>query len=136
MEGWNPPIDREILGRLAFLPDTPDLQDLEVARESVDVFLPKILRVLQDRQGDRYYMNASESHGRIFYFFSPRHPIDAFSLTLSARGGRATVVFGYTPYGLDGRPNFKGMRQQSVTSDPEMAGLAVMRLIRSVVSSL
>lgn len=118
------------------MPDSGDGILLEDARSSVAVMLPKILRTLQQHQGDRYYMNASESHGKIFYFFSPRQPIDAFNLTLYIKNGEAMCIFGYTPYKLNGLLDFQNMKHESVSSLPEMAGLAVMRLLRDLLATI
>lgn len=138
---WQPAIPKEALEylqsvKLAFMPDTEEGAMLEDARASVAVMLPKLLKTLQQHQGDRYYMNASESHGKIFYFFSPRQPIDAFSLTLYIQKGEAICVFGYTPYKLDGSLDFKGMKSERTLSRPEMAGLAVMRIVRELLATI
>lgn len=137
---WQPTIPQEALDfflpRLAYLPDTPDLQKLDEARDSVAVFLPKLLEMLHKKQGERYYMNSSESHGRIFYFFSPQHPLDAFNLALSIRNGHAFLAFGYAPYTAQGKLDFRGMVGQQAATDPEMAGLALMRLVRAVLAKI
>lgn len=135
---WNPPIPQEALDyfKVAYIPNTPELRILDEARESIAVFLPKILDMLKRQQGDRYFMNSSESHGKIFYFFQPRQPIDAFNLTLWIDGDKANVVFGYTPRKLDGSLDFKGMVQERGSGMPEIVGMTLMRLVRSVLSKI
>jgi len=140
---WQPRIPQEaheylasLGGRLAYVPDTDATIALEDARASVGVMLPRILSTLAKHQGDRYYMNASESHGKIFYFFSPRQPIDAFNLTLYIKGKEAVCVFGYTPYKLNGMLDFANMKSETTLSRPEMAGLGVMRILRELLEQI
>jgi len=138
---WQPPIPKEARDffhgiKVAYLPNTEDLVALDDARSSVQVMLPKILITLGKHQGDRYYMNASESHGKIFYFFSPHQPVDAFNLTLYIKNGEAVCVFGYTPYRLNGMLDFANMKSEQVSAIPEMAGLAVMRILRDLLATI
>ena len=139
-KGWRPTIPQEGLEyfftRSAYLPNTPDLQALDEARDSITALLPRLLELLHKKQGDRYYMNGSESRGKIFWFFAPPQPIDAFNLTLATRNGLAFLSFGYMPYTLTGQLDFHGMVSDHATADPEMAGLALMRLARSVLSRI
>jgi len=137
---WSPPIPPEVRQicqpRLAYLPNTADLQALDDARDSVGVFLPKLLDMLYRKQGDRYHLNGSASRGYLFYYLSTRHPIDAFNITLSIKKGLAQVALGYMPYKLDGRVDLRGMRTEHGESEPEMAGLALMRACRSLLSKI
>jgi hypothetical protein len=137
---WQPVIPQEalefFLTRQAYVPDTPDLQKLDDARDSVAVFLPKVIEALHKKQGEHYYMNASESQGRVFYFFSPQQPLDAFSLTLSIRNGHAFLAFGYTPYTAQGKLDFHGMVNAQAATEPELAGLSLMRLVRAVLAKI
>lgn len=139
-QGWQPTIPEEALAyfltRSAYVPDTPDLQALDLARDSIGAMLPRLLEVLRKKQGDRYSMNGSESRGKIFWFFSPPQPIDAFNLTLTTRDGLAFLAFGYMPYTVTGQLDFHGMISDHGTADPEMAGLALMRLVRSVLGRI
>jgi hypothetical protein len=135
---WQPTIPQEALAffRTAYLPDTPSLQMLDDARDSVAVFLPKVLDLLHKKQNDRYYMNASESQGRIFYFFSPRQPVDSFNLTLYMKGLQAFVAFGYIPYRPGGGLNLQGMISAHAVVDPDIAGMALMRVVRNVLGRI
>jgi hypothetical protein len=133
---WNPPIPQELLSRVAFMPDTEEGLALEDARDSVAVFLPKILDTLRKATGERYYANASESHGKIFYYFAPRQPIDSFNLTVWVHGPNAQVSFGYIPTRVDGSLDIANMKSVRLPSSPETAGMAVMRALRDLLSKL
>jgi hypothetical protein len=136
MAGWRPPIPQELLARVAFSPFTDNQQALEDARDSVGIFIPKILDTLRKAMGERYYVNASESHGRIFYYFAPRDPIDSFNLTLWIHGPNAQVSFGYVPTKLDGSLDIANMESVRLPAEPEVAGLAVMRALRDLLAKL
>ena len=139
--GWQPSIPKALLAaffkdRQAYVPDTKSLVSLDEARDSVGVVIPKILELLKKSQGERYYVNASESQGRIFYFMAPRQRIDAFSMTVAMQGPKAHISFGFTPYKLDRTPDFKKMITKQALAEPEVAGLAMMRLVRTVLAAL
>ncbi len=140
--GWQPPIPQVFLSaflgdRQAYVPDTKSLASLDEARDSIAIFIPKILEMLRKRnQGDRYYINASESRGRIFYFMTTRDEVDSFNMTLAMQGPKAHISFGFTPYKIDGTPDFKKMITKQALAEPETAGLAMMRLIRTVLAEL
>lgn len=136
--GWSPNIPAEALTffKEAYSVDTEDGMALSDAKDSVGVFLPKILDLLRKAQGDRYYVNASEAKGRLFYFFSPRQPVDAFNLTLGVKNGKAFLAFGYIPYKLNGMLDIPNMLSEKAVTDPEVAGLSVMRLVRSILSKV
>ncbi len=136
LSGWRPPIPQELLNRVAFMPDSDEGQALESARDSVGVFLPKVLDTLRKAMGDRYHANASESHGKIFYYFAPRDPIDSFNLTLWIHGPVAQVSIGYVPTKVDGSVDIANMKTVRLPSAPETAGLAVMRALRDLLSKL
>jgi hypothetical protein len=135
------PIPLEVLqhffgGKTAYALNSEEGFALHEAQESVNLFLPKILEMLFRKQGDRYYMTASESRGRIFYYFAPRHPLDAFNLGVSVHNGKAMLFFGYTPMKVGGGIDLQGMISEKAVADTEVAGLAVMRLVRSVLSKI
>ena len=136
LAGWRPPIPQELLTRVAFMPDTEEGQALEDARDSVGVFLPKILDTLRKAMGERYHANASESHGKIFYYFAPQQPVDSFNLTVWIHGPNAQVSFGYVPTKIDGSLDIANMKMVRLPSSPETAGLAVMRALRDLLSKL
>lgn len=128
-------LSEQTLAKLAYMPDTPANQALDVARDSISVFLPKMMQTIRQVQGERYGMNASESRGRIFYFFSPRHPVDSFNMTLWIQGDKAHIDFGFTPHKLNGQLDLQKAISERAVSEPEMAGLALMRLVRSVMAT-
>jgi hypothetical protein len=140
--GWQPSIPQAFMSiflgdRQAYVPDTKSLVSLDEARDSVGVFIPKILELLKKRNlGDRYYVNATESRGRIFYFMTTRDEVDSFNMTLAMQGPKAHISFGFTPYKLDGTPDFKKMITKQALAEPETAGLAMMRLVRIVLAEL
>lgn len=132
---WVPPIPTEALARLAFLPTAPESQALTDARDSVSVFIPKLLQMLRKVQGEPYSMNASASRGRIFYYFAPKQPLDSFNMTLWVQGDKAHLAFSFVPHKLNGHLDFQRAISEKTTSEPEMAGLALMRLVRSVLAT-
>lgn len=118
------------------MPDSEEGQALEDARDSIGVFLPKILDTLKKTMGERYYANASESHNKIFYYFAPRQPIDSFNITLWIHGPNAQVSFGYIPTKVNGSLDIANMKMVRLPSSPETAGLAVMRALRDLLAKL
>ena len=104
----------------------------------MELFLPKLLSELRKKMGERYFMNSSsEGHGKVFYFFSPRHPIDSFSLIVAAdNGGNISLSFGYMPYKATGRPDFANSKEQTMRANAETAGLALMKLVRTVLNEI
>lgn len=139
-QNWVPPISSDFLERikqkLAYSPDTKNVEALDTARDSVGVFLSKILDLLRKKQGERYYLNVSESQGRFFYFMVPRQKIDAFSMTIAMHGPKAHLSFGFTPYKLDGSPDFRGMITKQTLAEPDLAGIVMMRLVRATLAEV
>lgn len=133
---YSPKIPQEYIARCAFAPSDPDFEAITNAQDSVNVFLPKFIELLRKTQGDRYYANTTEGGGRLVYFFAPRQPIDTFGLMLSIKGGKAVMTLSYMPYNLQGNIDFKKSRSEKVVSEPEMAGLAFMRLARKLLQKL
>ena len=142
MAGWNPPIPSWVFSRFgfkeAFAPSDSDQETFQLAKESVNIMLPKLQDLLFRRIGDRYFMNASQRKTEVFYFFAPRAPIDTFSVHLAVRGGRVLLNIGYVPYTLDtNRPDFsKSVEVKGMATDPELAGLSLMRLCRKILSQI
>lgn len=135
MSGWNPPIPAELL-ILAYTQETEEGQLLSDAKDSLGSLLPKILELLYKTQGDRYYMNASESHGKIFYYFAPRQPVDAFNLTLWIKGDMAYLSFGYMPYKVTGGLDLQNMKTERTSIEPDLTGMAAIRLVRNLLGKL
>lgn len=133
---YSPKIPKEYLARCAFAPSDSNFEAITNAQDSINVFLPKFIELLRKTQGDRYYVNTTEGQGRLVYFFAPRQPIDTFGLMLSVKGDKAVMTLSYMPYNLQGTYDFKKSRSEKVVSDPEMAGLAFMRLARKLLQQL
>jgi hypothetical protein len=136
---WQPTIPTEFLKwafreRVAFRPE--DNSQLDLARDSVTVFIPKILDLLKKHQGEKYGVTGSESHGRLFYFFTDKHRLDSFNMTIAIKNEKAQISFGFTPYKLNGSPDFENMITKQNTIDPEVAGLGMMRLVRYVLNGI
>lgn len=135
-----PPIPRWALERaairLAFV-DTKEPDALLLAKESVNILLPKFLEMLRKKMGERYYMNASQANGRIFYYFAPRQPVDSFHLMVGSKQGKVFLNLSYMPHRLDGSPDFSNSRQVvQVVEDPELAGLDFMRVTRQLFTKM
>ena len=138
-KGWQPPIPEWLLakGKVGYSLDTPEGIALHEARESVVLFIPKLLSMLRQKMGERYYMNSStEGHGKIFFFFAPKHPIDSFSLILATDHRGTSLSFGYLPYKVTGRPDFSNSIEKTMRANPETAGLALMKLVRDVLKDV
>ncbi len=118
--------------------NTPKGRTLSEAQDSLKPFLAKVLSGLRQKMGERYFMHASEGNGSIFYFFSPNHPIDSFSLILRVRDPvdnpkQVSLSFGYMPYKSSGAPDFKNSVEERISAEAETAGLAFMKLFRDVL---
>lgn len=141
-EGWQPAIPdwahKWASSQIeAYAPSADFTQALDEARTSVNIMLPKLLQMLHQKQGERYYMSASESRGKVFYYFAPRHPVDSFSLMLAITpGAEASLAFGYMPTKVNGSPDFANGKQNKAKSDPELAGLQLMRLVRALLAQV
>lgn len=133
--GWKPEIPTEAL-ILAYSLDTEEGVLLSEAKDSVGALLPKLLDAIRKHMGDRYHVNASEARGRIFYFFAPRQPVDAFNLTLSVQGDMAHLSFGYIPYKLNGKLDIANMKSEKAVIEPDLAGMAMMRLVRNLLGRI
>ena len=124
-----------------FLASVPRLafernEDLKDARESVNALMSRFLKILS-QTGDTYRMGASEKSGKIYYFFTGRHQLDAFSLVLSAfKEGEAKVLVQYVPYDIHKKPELSKIVSVEMTSEPEMAGLALTRAARQLIQDL
>lgn len=135
MQGFRPAIPQAYL-KLAFAPSDPNFELIQEARDSINVFLPKFLDTLKKELGDTYGMNATEGHGKLVYFFSPRHPIDVFGLILSVRNERVYLDLSYMPYALNGSLDLSKAKHEKAITNPTMAGLAFMRIARSLIHRL
>lgn len=110
--------------------------DLKDARSSVNALMDRFLKILS-QTGDTYRMGASASRGQIFYFFTGKHQLDAFSLVLSApKEGVAKLLVQYVPFDVHKKPEVAKTVSVQMESEPEMAGLALMRAGKKLLQDL
>ena len=148
MEGYNPPIPSWVYEwggrslRLAYremrMPAIKDpLEDVETfktARDSLEALLPNLLSLLHRTLKDQFHMNASADKNRIYYYFASKDPLENLALTLGIKGHMAYLSMLYVPMGLNGAADYKkAIEFRDLVDDPELAGLAMMRLARKVL---
>jgi hypothetical protein len=132
---WQPPIPD--WARPAVLAFANTGEDFYAAKVSVNVLLPKLVKLLSSTMGDRYHLSASESRGQVFYFITSRHQLDAFSIMLSVpQEGTARIVASYVPYDLRKMPKLKEKVEVVHTAEPDLAGMALMRAGRQLLTEI
>jgi hypothetical protein len=143
MSGYRPKIPSWVFERYsskeAFQSDPKtDAILLNDGRDSISALLPTFITYLRKTLGDRYSMNASATSRDIFYFFEPPHPIDSVAVHLGVRGGRLMLNVSYLPQEISGNGvNLsKIVEDQAIITDPDMAGLFLMRLIKKILSKV
>lgn len=140
VEEWG----NRVASRIAFYDDTVDVQVrteedlLQDAKDSVNIMLPKFLGALYSKFRERYHANASQTKTRISYFFSARHALETFALTVIVKQATVTLALTYIPNGVSTMsPDWsKAIEEQVRVDDPELAGLTLMRLTRKVLGRL
>ena len=111
-----------------------DHQLFEEARESIAILLPNFLNLLKQKFKDKFDMNASATGTRIYYFFAPRLPLENIAVSLGVHNHRIFLSVLYAPVDLHGAVNYsKAIEAKENVEDPELAGLALMRLGRKVL---
>jgi len=117
----------------AWRPDNEIFQD---AKESVNILLPKFLDLLRRSLHEQYHANASQTGNRIYYYFASNHSLETISLSVIVKRGVVLLALAFIPHGLtNDRPDYsKTIEEQERISDPELAGLALMRLARKVLA--
>jgi len=149
MAGYNPPIPAWFMEwgtKAAFVGEIPDeeLGDIrsedelfDLARDSIAILLPKLLDALRKKFHERYHMNASLGHKTLFYFFESPNALEAIGLTLSIRNRHVFLNMLYAPYDLNDKIDYsKKVEVKTTVSDPDLAGLALMRLVRDLLSKV
>jgi len=107
------------------------------AKLSIEIMLPSVLKTLGKKFGDRFYMNATQQKNKLYYYFSGQPALETFALTLSTQGGSTLLWLGYIPNKITGGADFKRAMHEAVrVQDPEMTGLALMRLLRKLLSRI
>ncbi len=136
--GWVVKWSSQLFGRVAFVPEhDEDLEVFRLARESVNLLLSKLLDTFRAKFKERFYMNVSQSGNRAYYFFSGHPALETIALNVMVRGGKTTLSMVHIPHDLHGRADMtKSTHQTVVVEDPEMAGLALMRLARSLLAKV
>jgi hypothetical protein len=152
-QGDNPPIiprwvhtwAESLTTRVAYLGERdeyslPDLRTddevFDAAQDSIEILLPKFLATLKAKFYERYHMNASKTKNRIYYYFTPDNPIDTIALALVVRNHKAYLELIYVPYAVAGdRLDYKkAVRESASVDEPDVAGLALMRMLRKVLA--
>lgn len=133
-DGWG----TKLSARVALLSDLPGykLSDVEVfaqAQESLHILLPKFQALLYSKLQERFSASVSRSGTRAYYFFSSDSELETFAITMMVRRGVVDLVLGYVPISVSGHPNYdQAIEEHERVIDPEMAGLALMRVTRKI----
>ena len=117
-------------------PEVHPGQDLfDEAKLSVEILLPKVLATLKQKFGERFYMHATQQRMKLYYYFSADPAMETISLMMSVHGNAVTLGLGYVPTKLLGGADFSRALQETVlVREPAVAGLALMRLLRKLLS--
>jgi hypothetical protein len=111
-----------------------DRQLFDEARESIAAMLPSFLALLKQKFRDTFHANASMSGTHIYYYFAPKHPLENIAVSLGAHNHRTFISVLYAPVDLHGHVDYsKAVELREDVQDPELAGLALMRLGRKVL---
>jgi hypothetical protein len=140
--GWTPEIPSWVFERygsktaLALSPE--DTEAFALAKESVNLTLPRFLDLLKRTLHDRYSLNASQRGNDIFYYFAAPNPMDSISLHFTVRNGAVLMDMGYVPFGLTSNlPDYsKAVEVRQIFKDPEMAGLYLMRMAKALLAKI
>jgi hypothetical protein len=121
-----------------FTPQTTlDEDTFADAKISVAIMIPRLLAALAKKFRDKFYMRATQQRFKLYYYFSGEPALETFALTLTLKRGKPFLWLGYIPNKLTGGADFsKAIQEQVAVSDPEMAGLAMMRLVRSLLAKV
>jgi len=105
------------------------------AKLSLNAMLERFMFMISKATGERYQLGASESRGVVYYFFTGRHHLDAFSIALSVPRA-AQVLVSYVPFDFDRRPQLDKRVEVVKKSAPEVAGMALMRATRELLGEI
>ncbi len=118
-------------------PVHPGQDVFDEAKLSIEILLPKVLATLAKKFGSRFYMRATQQRMKLYYYFSAHPAIETITLMLSLRGSYAMIGLGYAPHKINGGADFsKSIQETIVIRDPSVAGLAMMRLLRQLLSKV
>lgn len=107
------------------------------AKLSIEIMLPKVLQTLAKKFRDKFYMRATQQRLKLYYYFSGHPALETIALTLTMKGGKPLVWLGHIPMKISGGADFaKAINEQARVQDPEMAGLACMRVLRGLLGRI
>lgn len=107
------------------------------AKLSIEIMLPRVLQTLGKKFRDKFYMRATQQKFKLYYYFSGHPALETIALTLTLKGGKPFVWLGYIPTKVTGGSDLaSAVYEQVRVQDPEMAGLATMRLLRDLLSKV
>lgn len=116
---------------------TPEEDSFVDAKTSIEVMLPKLLATLGKKFRDKFYMRATQQRLKLYYYFSGHPALETVALSLTMRSGTPTLWLAYVPHKLVGGADYaKAIQDQVSVRDPEMAGLALMRLLRGLLAKV
>lgn len=114
---------------------TLDEETFSDAKASVEVMLSRVMQTLGKKFRDKFYMRATQQKLRLYYYFSGHPALETIALTLTLKSGKPLLWIGYIPTKISGGSDFaKAIHEQMLVREPEMAGLALMRLLRSLLA--
>ena len=124
--------------RYALVPDEGGARALILeAKESINLALPRFIKLLRKEMGDRYYANSSTRRMELYYFFSPRHPLDTFSVYVRPAGNeKVLMVVGYMPMDLKGRPDLAHSIEMRGPAMAPSAGFVLMMLAKRLLQKI
>ena len=109
----------------------------EDAKDSLGVMLPKVLAALGKKFHDRFYMRATQQRFKLYYYFSGHPALETIALSLTLKNGKPLLWLGYIPQKISGGSDIaKSIHEQVVVPEPELAGLALMRLVRTLLGRI
>lgn len=108
------------------------------AKASLGSMLPRLLVALNSKFRDQFYMRATQQRFRLYYYFSGDPALETIALTMTLDGGRTSLWLGYIPnsVAMSGADFKRAIQEQASVDDPEMTGLALMRLSRSLLAKI
>ena len=119
------------------IPITDDMvvDPLQDAKLSIEIMFPKILDSLRKKFRDKFYVNSTSRRSRVYYYFSAEPAIETITVTLDEKQGNVFIGVGYVPHNaVSGADYSRSIHRTVKVRDPELAGLELMRQLRSLLS--
>lgn len=119
-------------------PLTSDQERFLLAKDSLNVFLPKFRDMLRAIMKETYYMSISNRGTDAYWYFQAKVPLDVFWVQLRTKTQKTWVTVGYAPFHLtEDRPDYSKAVERTVKVEEEdLAGLSFMRLSREVLKKV